>query len=90
MTDLRDHILFFRLTAEGIGSLRRFVPEGDGLEARVDAEKGYGLWIVPSKVSPDSAETKDEEVVLLKWAHFQTATFMRPKEGLRRSSGLKK
>jgi hypothetical protein len=82
--DLREQILYLRLTPGGMGSLRGRMPEGDALEAHVVAENGYGLWIVPIKA--DRAETQGEEVVLLKWSHFQTASFMRPKDGLRGSS----
>lgn len=88
MTDLREHTLFVRLTPEGRGSLRGWIPEGEVLEAHVVAEKGYGLWIVPS--DQESTESKDEEVVLLKWTHFYAASFTRPKEGLRRSGGSKR
>jgi hypothetical protein len=83
MTDLREQTLFLRLTPDGIGSLRGLVPEGDVLEAHVVAEKGYGLWVVPSRLPVESVDAKDEEVTLLKWSHFHTASFMRPKGGLR-------
>jgi hypothetical protein len=86
--DLREYTLYLRLTPEGMGSLRERVPEGDVLEAHVVAEKGYGLWIIPIKAN--HAESGDEEVFLLKWSHLQTASFMRPKEGLRPPTGITK
>jgi hypothetical protein len=90
MMDLSGQVIYLRLTKEGAESLHGFFPPGEGFQARVVAEKGYGLWLVPLNVASDSPDAKDEEVVLLKWGHLYSASFMNPKEGPRRSLGAKK
>lgn len=82
--NLKDEIVFLRLTNEGIGALGDLVPRGEGFAALVVAEKGYGLWVAPQE--PAGGEThRDERFVLLKWQYLQTVVLPRRSDAVQKS-----
>lgn len=71
---LREQILFLRLTKVGSVALGDWVPEGSAFSALVVSEKAYGIWVVPQELGGDSREDK---VVMIRWDYVAGAMFMR-------------
>jgi hypothetical protein len=76
-TQLREQILFLRLTKMGITALREWVPEGGAFSALVVSEKSYGIWVVAQEIGTKTISQRDDEVVLIRWDYLASAMFMR-------------
>jgi hypothetical protein len=74
---LKEQILFLRLTKIGSDALRDWVPEGNAFSALVVSEKGYGIWVVPQELGGELRDSRDDKVVMIRWDYLAGAMFMR-------------